>query len=71
MAPRGFNPSAVSVEILRNFHVDAPREGDKERTERKGYVVGETVEVDADTAALWERQGNARRAAPKSDQASE
>ena len=70
MAPSGFaSATVVAVEILRNFHVDAPREGDKDRTERKGYVVGETIEVDVDTADLWERQGNARRAAPKSDEA--
>lgn len=47
----------VVVTIGKAFHVDQPVDGKKDSSARVHYAAGDTPTVDAETAALWKRQG--------------
>lgn len=52
-------PVAVVVEILRNFHINAPTDV-PDRSVRQSFLAGDKHVVDKETADLWTKQGHAK-----------
>ena len=57
--PEAVESAGVVVEILRNFHINAPTDV-PDCTVRRFFVAGDKHVVDKETADLWTAQGHAR-----------